>query len=141
MADDILVCSYCDQSRRHAMLVDDGCTGWLYLHGPSADPNRTASVEGTAFAYNRGLPIDRDEVKNYRPKPPPITKDVASNEAVCAEPGKYRWEIFWSDDGRSARLTRDEELWCVVDTKHPRGFSKAVRVEGGWGSPFDCVPN
>jgi len=72
MGDEVLVCAYSEDNHRHAMLVDDGITGILYLHAPSDDAEKAGEVEATCFAYNRVDPIDTKDVQRYRPGPPPI---------------------------------------------------------------------
>jgi hypothetical protein len=136
MDEDILVCSYSESSQRHAMLADDGRTGWLYLHAPSADPNRTGPVDAVGFAYNRGDPIELKDVQRYRPGSPPIAKEFASENAMCGEPNAHTWRLAWSRDGQTVVLMRDEEAWCIITPDNPRGYSRAIRAAGPWGSPW-----
>lgn len=112
--DEFLVCEYSKNSHRHAMLVDDGITGILYLHAPSDDAEKTGEVEATCFAYNRVDPIDPKEVKRYRPGPPPIARGYASKDAVCRKPESHDWNLRFSSDGTSVLLIRDGKPWAMV---------------------------
>jgi hypothetical protein len=136
MADGILVVSYSEISHRHAMLSEDGPTSWLYLHAPSDDREIPGQVDATCFAYNRIDPIDVKDVKKYRPDPPPIAQGYASDRAVCRNSENHRWMIIWSMDGEAVVLMRDDETWGLVSLQAPRGFSKAIQIEGPWGNPW-----
>ena len=75
MADsNFLVCSYSEDSHRHAILADDGQTGIVYLHVPSDDLIHTRQVDANCFAFNRVDPIEPADVRRYRPELPPIAK-------------------------------------------------------------------
>lgn len=136
MDDEFIVCVYSEDSRRHAILADDGATGILYLHAPSDDAAKTAEVEATCFAYNRVDPIDAKDVHRYRPKPPPIARGYASKDAVCRRPETHKWDVKFSTDGTAALLVRDDEPWAIVSLDARRGLSKAIETEGPWGSPW-----
>jgi hypothetical protein len=136
MGEEYLVCVYSEDSRRHAILADDGVTGILYLHAPSDDPSKTGEVEATCFAHNRVDPIDPKDVKGYRPNPPPIAKGYASKDAVCRRPESHKWELNFSMDGTAVLLLRDGEPWAMVSLDAPHGFSKAIEAPGPWGGPW-----
>jgi hypothetical protein len=136
MEEVILVESYSSTSRRHAMVADDGCTGWLYLHAPSENPQQSGAVDATCFVFNRGEPIDVAEVSKYRPAPPPIATGYASKSARCAEPETHQWRLVWSIDGEAVLLMKDDELWCLITPGRPRGYSRAIQAEGPWGSAW-----
>ena len=136
MEDDFLVCEYSEDSHRHAILVDDGRTGILYLHAPSDDPEKTGEVEASCFAYNRIEPIEMKDAKAYRPHPPPIAKEYASAAAVSTRPEAHRWQLIWSLDGNSVALVRDEEPWAIASIDQRHGTTKAVQTQGPWGSPW-----
>ena len=136
MNSDFLVCAYSEDSHRHAILADDGLTGILYLHAPSDDPARTAEVEATCFAYNRIEPIEVKDVHTYRPAPPPIAKGYASATAVCHAPEAYEWRLIWSSDGKTVALMRGNEPWGIASLDERWGLSRAIQVQGAWGSPW-----
>ena len=136
MSEDFIACSYSEQSQRHAILAHDSRTGWVYLHAPSSDPESTGPVEATCFAYNRCELIDVKDVQSYRPGPPPIAKGYGFDAAVCPDPTDHQWRLVWSRDGEAVLLVRDEECWCLTSIAEPRGYSKAIRAEGPWGSPW-----
>jgi hypothetical protein len=131
--------SYNEATKRHAVLEDDGLTAWLYLHGPSDDPGRTAAVERACFVYSREAPIDARDVESYRPKPPPIAKDYATEAALTEEPAAHRWAIEWSTGGQAVLLRKDGQPWCLVEVNGAsrHGHCKGIKVEGPWGSPWD----
>ena len=114
MDEEILLCVYSKDSRRHAMLADDGVTGILYLHAPSDDAEETGDVEATCFAYNRIEPIDNEDVDQYLPGPPPIAKDYASRNAVCRDPESHEWRLKFSADGAAVVLSRDGQPWAIA---------------------------
>lgn len=136
MDDEILVCGYSDDSRRHAILADNGLTGIVYLHAPSDDGTRTGEVEATCFAYNRVEPIETKDVQRYRPDPPPIAKGYASKDAVCQTPELHEWGLKFSPGGTAVLLIRDGNPWALASLDEPRGLSKAIEVPGPWGKPW-----
>lgn len=136
MDEEYLVCLYSEDGHRHAILADNGVTGILYLHAPSDDPLTFGAVEATCFAYNRVDPIDKEDVKKYRPNPPPIAKGYASKDAVCREPELHQWQLTFSADGTAVLLMKDGEPWAMASLGDPYGFSKAIEVSGPWGSPW-----
>lgn len=136
MDEDFLACSYSEESRRHAILADNGQTGILYLHAPSDDPETTGEVEATCFAYNRIDPIETKDVQRYRPNPPPIAKGYASKAAVCREPKTHTWHLIWSLSGDGVLLMRDDTAWAIASTDDRRGCSKAIQSAGPWGNPW-----
>jgi hypothetical protein len=136
MGDEVLLCAYSEVSHRHAMLVDDGITGIIYMHAPSDNAETTGEIEATCFAYNRVDPIDPKEVKRYRPSPPPIARGYASKDAVCRTPESHNWNLRFSSDGTAVLLLRDGKPWAMVSLDEPRGFSKAIEAPGPWGNPW-----
>ena len=139
MSEDLLVCVYSEDSRRHAVLADDGVTGIIYLHAPSDDAAKTGDVDASCFAYNRVDPIDPRDVKSYRPNPPPIAKGYASKEAVCRRPESHKWELTFSTDGTAVLLMKNGKPWAMVSLDARHGFSKAIEAPGPWGSPWSDV--
>jgi hypothetical protein len=136
MNDDFLICSYSEDSHRHAILVDDGRTGILYLHAPSDNPEKTGEVEATCFAFNRVKPIKAKNAQRYRPNPPPIAEGYASEDAVCRKPKSHEWELVFSADGAAVVVVKDGEPWAISSLDAPWGFSKAIQTQGPWGSPW-----
>ncbi len=138
MSDELFIEMYDDQSRRHAVLDGNGLTAWLYVHAPSEDPELTGPAEKACFVYNRAMPIDVSTVLSYRPSPPPIAVGYAAESAVCVNPGCHDWRIVWSVDSRAVVLTRDREPWCLMLLEEAmHGYSKSIRADGPWGSPWD----
>lgn len=137
MEEELFLAFYNETSKRHAVIEDDGLTAWLYLSQPSDDPAKTKPIDSYGFVYNRKEPIEVKEVQNYRPDPPPIAKGYASEEAVCTNPDQHRWSVLWSEDGESVLLQRDGIPWCLIMNGEKMGYSKAIKVEGDWGHPWN----
>jgi hypothetical protein len=136
MNDIFLACAYSTESHRHAILVDNGITGVLYLHWSSDDGDGTGSVEATSFVYNRIEPPDQGALARYQPHLPPIAKGFASDEAVCNAPESHRWSLAFSTNGMSVVAFRDGVPWSITSLKTRRGYSKAVSTQGPWGNPW-----
>jgi len=139
MPEELLITSYNDDTKRHAVLEDDGLSAWLYLHAPSDNPRRTGPVERACFVYNRKAAIDTGSVQEYRPKSPPIGKDYVAEVAVTEGPSRYRWVLEWSKGAEAVLLTRDGQPWCLVEVNgtSKRGHCKSIKAEGPWGCPWD----
>lgn len=136
MSDEYLAVSRCERSGRHAILACDSHTAWVYLHAPGSDEGSTGPVQARCFAFNLCELIDRADVKNYRPAPPPIAEGFGSDLAVCREPAEHNWQLVWSRDGNAILLLNDEAPWCLTSTSEPDGHSKAIRAKGPWGDPW-----
>jgi hypothetical protein len=136
MPHELWVESYSERSRRHAIFTDDGRTGWVYLQAPSDNPAISGIVQADAFAYSRVDPIDVQDVQSYRPSPPPIACGYASANSKCSDPHCYEWRFVWSEHGDAVVLLRNEDPWCIATPEQSRGYSKAVAIEGPWGSPW-----
>ena len=136
MEQEILVESYNAVSRRHGFLARDQNSAWLYLHEPSGDPNRSAPVEFTGFAFSQIPPIKKSEVHEFRPSPPPIVNSFASECAICENSDDYIWELAWSTDGQSIAVHRNGEPWCFITPNAPYGYSRAISIDGPWGKPW-----
>jgi hypothetical protein len=117
-----LVCSYSEDSHRHAILADDGRTGILYLHAPSDDPEHTGRVEASCFAFNRVDPIEPSDVTRYRPEPPPIAQGYASNVAVCRWLMRGKW---------SGHRTARRSFSCGTASHGPLCHSRSRRGSAG----------
>lgn len=136
MEENIIEVVYSEESQRHAMLVEDGNCGILYLHAPSSDANVLGHVVAASFVFNRFKLIDFKDVAKYRPNPPPIAKGYGSDQAVCSDPEAYVWSIQFSVDGEQAVVLRDSVPWALVSEQHRKGLSKAISTSGPWGGPW-----
>ena len=137
MSETWLAESYSSTSRRHAAVVHDLDSAWLYLHAPSDDPETTAGVDSAAFLFNLVDTIHVSEVKNYKGGPPPIATPYALPQAVVVEPARYEWGLVWSDDGESILATQDDVAWCFVTPENGNGFCRAIAKSGPWGEPWN----
>ena len=129
--------SYSHNSKRHAMLIHDNNSAWLYLYSPSEDATRSGEVVSTAFAFNLIPPISETSVQEYRDGPPPIPISYATAHALIIDPSTHEWGIAWSADGECALATRDGKPWCFTSPEHGYGFCKAVSSDGPWGNSWD----
>ena len=133
----ILAESYNVASKRHAVLSCDENSAWLYLHEPTHDPQQLQPVDSSGCAFNLIPPIDKSEIHNFRPAPPPIAQDFASAVATCSSPADCLWEILWSPDGQSVLVRRDGSAWCFLTPENTQGYSMAISAEGPWGKPWN----
>jgi hypothetical protein len=116
------------QSRRHAILEDDGRTGWLYLTAPD-ELRPIADV----WVYNRASPADHVD-RTDRSRPPPIVKRFAGSGAVVREPERSGWHLRWSVDGETVALERDGAVAALITSGRKRGYSANVLSDSPWGS-------
>ena len=116
-------------SHRHADFEDDGTSAWLYLTEPD-----TRRIVADAWVYNRIAPPRREEVKSFRPLPPPAALGFASETALCEFPERHQWRFLWSEDGESVAVTKDgQAVACILDAKKP-GYSRELVKDGPWGN-------
>jgi hypothetical protein len=69
--------------------------------------------------------------------PPPLSKDVASSDALVAPPVTGKFEAIWSSDGHSVALLRSGRCIAMIVAGVERGHSRALAVQGPLGLPFD----
>ncbi len=137
MEENLFITSYNEISKMHAVLSDEGEVAFLYLHAPSDNPSQTGELLATVIAYNRVEPIDIKDVQSYRPAPPPIAQGYGSEMAVIKIPNEIEWSFMWSDNGDSVLLYKNELPWCLVNECDKKGYSKAIKMSGPWGEPWD----
>lgn len=136
MDEHILVQSYNATSRRHAILSCDENSAWLYLHEPSSDPSQIQAVEFSGCAFNLIDPIQRSDIDQFRPAPPPIVESFATEQAVCKNVDAQNWSIMWSIDGLSVAVLRNDQPWCFLTPFNTYGYSRAISDDGPWGKPW-----
>ena len=107
---------------------------WLYLTAPGTKrPERDCPVFSTAPLAEK---VDWAAIRDSG-APPPLSKDVASSEAMVSRPVTGKFEAIWSSDGRSVALLRSGRCIAMIVAGAQRGHSRALAVESPLGLPFD----
>jgi hypothetical protein len=122
------------QSRRYAILEDDGRIAYLYLtERGERMPVRDAVV------YTRA-PLakaqDWDRVK--RGAPPELSLDIASPSAVVPFPKASEFSFRWAADGESVAILRKGSPVAMASIRYKLGHSKAVFVPSPLANPWDA---
>jgi hypothetical protein len=128
-------------SRRTAIVVDEGDSVWLYLTEASGE-----GVTADCWLMNR-IPAPRyadlaeqEGAERYRGEglPPPAIAEVVTEGAFRATPLEAaRWRFTWAANGESVAAFYETELVGFIARGEPRGFSRFLRVASPWGEPLD----
>jgi len=128
MPENLFVSQRHPASRRLAVFEDDGTSAWLYLYAVGED-----RPEADAWVYNRVPAPEFDQVKKYRPSPPPAARGYAGSDALCMDPERYAWSLRWSRDGHSVAIARDGIPLAFIAAGDQRGHSRLLSHTGPWG--------
>lgn len=116
------------ESRRWAVLEDDGTSAWFYLSG--ADSRKPI---GDAWIYNRIAAPPVETIESYRGGPPPAAKGFVSEDALCEDPATHEWTFVWSRNGESVAVAKDGEAVAFIVGGQKRGYSRNLIKDGPWG--------
>ena len=99
-----------------------------------------SEIVGDVWVYNRVPAPPPERVAERRPDPPPASTEVAGPDALCESPARHAWEVRWSASGHAAALYQDGRAVAFLAAGVARGWSRRLREEGAWGSPWS-VPD
>jgi hypothetical protein len=119
------------QSRRFAVLEDNGVSAWLYLTECDA-PKPVADV----WVYNRIPAPPLADIKSYQDGPPPAADTCAGESALCLTPTDHQWAFLWSADGESVAVTKDGLPVACIVAGHKHGYSRHLNKDGPWGNTW-----
>ena len=128
-------------SRRTAIIADEGDSVWLYLTDASGE-----EVTADCWLMNR-IPAPRyadlaahEGAERYREAghPPPAIAEVVADGAFHPAPLEAsRCRFTWAANGESVAAFYETELLGFIARGEPRGFGKFLRVASPWGEPLD----
>jgi hypothetical protein len=119
-------------SNRHATLVDDGYSAWLFLTNKSG-----SKVVADAFVYSR-VEIPESLVKPFGENGPPLlVQQFATREALQKSVLPESLSIQFSQDGNSVAVFLRGSPWAFVIGDQERGYSKSISEAGPFGFPWD----
>lgn len=121
------------QSRRSAILEDDGRTAYLYL----TDRGKRTPVRAAVVYTRAPLAPAQDWSKVKDGAPPELSLDIASPSAVVPFPRAPEFSFRWSADGESVALLRKDVPVALVSSHQKLGYSKAVNVPSALANPWD----
>jgi hypothetical protein len=119
-------------SLRHAIIEDNGYCAWLYLT-ESATTQPIADV----WVYNRIESPPAEQIRSFRPSPPPAAAGYASNAAQFLTPQNCEWRFRWSSNGNSVALFRDGEVHAFILAGQKHGYCRLLIKEGPRGKLWD----
>lgn len=138
MSDTLIVRRH-DQSRRTAIIADEGDSAWLYL-----TESDTEAISADCWLFNRvavpSLAILEGQFPAYRLQalPPPAPADVIAADSV--RDGDLRaidLQVRWSRDGHGVAAWESGQLIAFISPDSRHGFSRYLLLEGPWGAPLD----
>lgn len=133
-AKDIFISSQSQVSNRFAVFEDNERVAVLYL----TEAGRPKPMKD-AIAYSRVPPassVDWARIKETG-EIPPLTKDVASEEAVIASPSEEEFSFRWSADGNAVALLRNGRPIAFVSASEKYGYSRAVAKSSAIANAWD----
>lgn len=121
------------RSGRCVILEDNGSSAWLYLTSKEGK-----GIEKDAFAYSPIKPMDElNKAEIASGSPPVLIKRIASSEAVIEAIEEKKFEFKWSTTGESVALIYKNKPFAMIHAEFPRGFSRALTKESGFGNPWN----
>ncbi|RZU38688.1 hypothetical protein EV700_2623 [Fluviicoccus keumensis] len=133
-ANEIFIHSHNPTSNRFAILEDNESIAFLYLTEVG-----TQRPIKDAVAYSRhplALKVDWEKIKE-KGDTPPLSKDVASSEAVIANPSEVEFSFKWSSDGNAVALLRNGKPIAFASASEKYGFSKAISKPSPLANAWD----
>jgi hypothetical protein len=118
-------------SGRHAILEDDGKTGWLYL-----TEAKSLKPVGDVWVYNRVPAPAPEQIKQFRGGPPPAPIGHALPSGQCMNPNDLKWSFLWSPDGESVAVIQNSTPTAFVIGGKKRGHSLHLQKTGPWGEKW-----
>jgi hypothetical protein len=128
-------------SRRTAIIADEGDSVWLYLteasgEGVTADCwllNRIPAPSYAELAEDEGAERYRGEGL-----PPPAIAEVVAEGAFRQGPlDAASCRFTWAANGESVAAYYETQLLGFIVRGEPHGFSRFLRVASPWGEPLD----
>ena len=129
------------ESRRTAIIADEGDSVWLYLTAASSEDvtadcwlmNRIPAPRYAELAENEGAERYRDEGL-----PPPAIAEVVAEGAFHPTPlDASLCRFTWAANGESVAAYYETQLLGFIVRGEPRGFSRFLKVASPWGEPLD----
>jgi hypothetical protein len=128
MPDELFLSERHPASGRHAILQDDGRCGWLYLtEGHASRP------VSDVWVFNRIPAPAPDQVRTYRPAPPPAAEGYAGDAALISAPAESHWSFQWAEDGEAVAVLRDGKPLAFDRAEQKHGFCRQLMRDGPWG--------
>jgi hypothetical protein len=128
-----LTCQH-STSRRHAIV--DQSEGMIYLCLTEPESGRGVMVCPLYSTVPPPEAVDWELIARTG-QSPPIMSDVASSEAVLANPVGSEFSAIWSPDGHSVAVVRGGRIVGMIVANATQGYSRALAKESAIGLPFD----
>lgn len=122
------------QSRRYAILEDDGRMAYLYL----TERGQRVPVRDAVVYTRAPLARAQDWASVRRGAPPELSLDIASPSAVVPFPKASEFSFRWAPDGESVALLRKGAPVAMASMRHKLGHSRAVYVPSPLAKPWDA---
>lgn len=126
--------SDCAVSRRSSVLEDDGYVAYLYLNAPG-----TRVPEKEVVVYSRRPPVRKNDwwALSKTGEKPLLSQDIASANAVLAQPVEHEFAFRWSKDCESVAVLRRGVPLAFLSAASKTGYAKALRKSSVVGQPWD----
>ena len=134
MGDDhLLLTEQHRDTKRYAILANEGDSVWLYLTAPG-DARIVADV-WVANVIEAPQAMDLEPYRSQS-RPPPAPADVVGEGAQIEAPGSVDWKFLWMEDGEGIQVILNGSPRAALLASAKRGLCRAVAVEGPWGAPW-----
>ena len=118
-------------SGRRAVFEDTGVVAYVYLFAPDSN-----TIVADAWVYNPTAAPAREDIRNYRPGPPPAAEGYVAAAGHLPAPQIHAWSFSWSPDGEAVAICADGVPLAFVRADHKRGVSRHLTRSGPWGEPW-----
>jgi hypothetical protein len=123
-----------EDSKRWAIVADEGDSVWLYL----TEPDGTRPIADCWLLNKIPAPDDTAKYKTTK-SAPAATKAYVSASALRAVPNQENLKIQWSEDGHSVTVIEAGEILGFIAAGSKYGWSKELIAEGPFGKPLNIA--
>jgi len=126
--------SSCAASQRSSLLEDDGYVAYLFLNAPG-----TQVPEKEVVVYSRRPPVRKNDwwALSKTGDKPLLSQDIASADAVLAQPVEREFVFRWSKDCASVAVLHKGVPLAFLSAADKTGYAKAVKRSSALGQPWN----
>jgi hypothetical protein len=134
MSEDIFIESQSPNARYYCIIESDQNSVWMYLHDAK---NKSVIADSPICSLTRLMSLSEFKSSYKGEVAPPLVVDYSTDNAVIADISSDRLEILWLTDGVSPLAVLDNAPFSLIIKGQKKGYSKAIKVDGPWGHPWD----
>lgn len=134
MNEEIYIESQSPNNNYYCIVEGDGKTVWMYLHDVK---NKCVIAESPICSLIELMDLSEFKETYQGKGAPPLVRGYSNDNSVISDITNDRMEILWHTDGVSPLALVDNVPFSMIIKGEKKGYSKAIKVDGPWGHPWD----